>query len=130
MKAACRRRPYAFALGPLRCSDMAEDTEPTGPDPIAVAIGSRVLQEREKLSITKEELSARSGLSSRYLWRVEVGRLNVQLRNLAKIADGLGLTVAQLTEGLEQLVNRPLDRPKPKRRGPKPRAKSAVTAEV
>lgn len=99
---------------------MADEAESTATDPIAVAIGSRIVQERERLGLTKEDLEARSGLSSRYVWRVEVGRLNVQLRNVTKIAAGLGLIVSQLTEGNEALVESPLDRPKPKRRGPQP----------
>lgn len=96
-------------------------------DPIAVAIGSRVTLERERAGITKEELGARSGLPSRYIWRVETAKLNIQLRNLSRIAAGLGLTVSQLTAGMEDLVENPLDRPKPKRRGPLPR--SARTEE-
>ena len=103
---------------------MADEGESAAPDPIAVAIGSRIVQERERLNLTKEELGSRSGLSSRYVWRVEVGRLNVQLRNLSKIATGLGLTVSQLTLGLENLVETPLDRPKPKRRGPMPKQRA------
>lgn len=101
---------------------MPADAESTMPDAIAIAIGSRVVVEREAQGLTKEELSTRSGLASRYIWRVEVGRVNVQLRNLAKIAAGLGMTVSQLTAGLEKLVDEPLDRPKPKRRGPRPKA--------
>jgi transcriptional regulator with XRE-family HTH domain len=103
---------------------MADEADSTAPDPVAVAIGTRIMLERERAGLTKEELGARSGLSSRYVWRVEVGRLNVQLRNLAKIAAGLDLTVAQLTDGLEALVDKPLDRPKPKRRGPQPKQRN------
>lgn len=108
---------------------MADDAESTAPDPIAVAIGTRILQERERGKLTKEELGARSGLSSRYVWRVEVGRVNVQIRNLAKIAAGLGMTVSQLADGMEALVESPLDRPKPKRRGPRPRAPKTITTD-
>lgn len=104
---------------------MASEAESPEPDPLAIAIGSRVAQERERLRMTKEDLGERAGLASRYVWRVEAGRLNIQLRNLAKIAEGLGLTVSQLTAGLEELVEHPWDRPKPKRRGPLPRGKAA-----
>lgn len=100
---------------------MAGEPESNEADPIAIAIGSRLLLERERLGLTKEEVAARAGLSSRYVWRVEAGRVNVQMRNLARIAHGLDLTVSQLTAGLEELVENPLDRPKPKRRGPLPR---------
>lgn len=104
---------------------MKGEDESKASDPIALAIGSRLLLERERLGLTKEEVAARAGLSSRYVWRVEAGRLNIQIRNLAKIAEGLGLTVSQLTQGLEELVRDPLDRPKPKRRGPLPKTRVA-----
>lgn len=102
--------------------DPDPDPESIGPDAVAIAIGTRVVLEREARNLTKEELGVRTGLASRYIWRVEVGRVNIQLRNLAKIAAGLDLTVSQLTAGLEELVENPLDRPKPKRRGPRPRS--------
>lgn len=105
---------------------MSDDADSTSPDPVANAIGLRVEQERTRLDITKEELGARSGLASRYIWRVEAGKLNVQLRNLAKIAEGLGVTVAELTTGLEELIANPPERPKRPRRGPLPKAKRAA----
>ena len=100
---------------------MADAAESRTTDPIAHAIGVRVEQERDRLGITKEELGARSGLASRYIWRVEAGRLNVQLRNLAKIAEGLGVTVSELTAGLEGLVADPPERERKPRRGPLPK---------
>jgi transcriptional regulator with XRE-family HTH domain len=85
---------------------------------LAVALGTRVTQERERLKITKEALGERSGLASRYIWRVEEGLQNIQLGNIGKIATGLGLTLAALMKGVETLVEHPVEKKPVKRRGP------------
>lgn len=86
---------------------------------LAVALGTRVTQERERLKITKEALGERSGLASRYIWRVEEGLQNIQLGNIGKVAAGLGLTLAELMKGVEHLVEYPAERKPVKRRGPR-----------
>jgi transcriptional regulator with XRE-family HTH domain len=85
---------------------------------LAVALGTRVNEERSRLGITKQALGERSGLAPRYLWRVEEGRQNIQLGNIAKIATGLGVTLSELMAGVEALVANPVERPPVKRRGP------------
>lgn len=87
--------------------------------PAAVALGTRVTQERERLGLTKEGLAQRSGLASRYLWRVEAGRQNIQLGNIVKIAGGLGLTLAELLVGVEKLMDSPEPKAEVKPRGAK-----------
>ncbi len=84
---------------------------------VAVALGTRVTQERTRLGLTKEALGGRSGLASRYIWRVEAGLQNLQLGNISKIANGLGVTLAELTSGIEQLVEEPVPKPVVKPRG-------------
>jgi transcriptional regulator with XRE-family HTH domain len=83
---------------------------------LAVALGTRVTQERTRLNITKEALGERSGLASRYIWRVEAGMQNIQLGNIGKLAKGLGVSLAQLMDGLEHLVENPAPRPPSRRR--------------
>lgn len=85
---------------------------------LAVALGTRVTQERERLKLTKETLGERSGLASRYIWRVEEGLQNIQLGNIGKIATGLGMTLAALMKGVETLVEHPIEKKPVKRRGP------------
>ena len=70
------------------------------------------------LLLTKEALSERSGLASRYIWRVEAGMQNLQLGNIAKIAVGLDLHLSELLAGVEELVENPIPRPPTKPRGP------------
>lgn len=85
---------------------------------VAVALGTRVMQERTRLGLTKEALADRSGLASRYIWRVEEGRQNIQLGNIARLARGLGVSLAELTAGVEELVEQPEPKPPVKPRGP------------
>lgn len=85
---------------------------------MAVALGTRVTQERDRLKLTKEALGERSGLASRYIWRVEAGKQNIQLGTIARIAKGLDLTMAELLAGAEDLVANPVERPPAKPRGP------------
>lgn len=87
--------------------------------PAAIALGTRVTRERERLGLTKEALGQRTGLASRYLWRVEAGRQNIQLGNIVKLADGLGLTLAELMTGVEDLMKSPEPKAEVKPRGVK-----------
>ncbi len=90
---------------------------------VAIALGTRVRQERESLKMTKEALAERSGLASRYIWRVEAGQQNIVLLNIAKISTGLGMTLAELVEGVEELIRNPVPMPVAKPRGPAARRK-------
>jgi transcriptional regulator with XRE-family HTH domain len=85
----------------------------------AVALGTRVTQERERLKLTKEALGERAGLASRYVWRVEEGLQNLQLGNLLKISEALGLTLSELLAGVEDLVINPVPKAARSPRGPK-----------
>ena len=86
--------------------------------PLAIALGTRVMQERTRLGMTKEALGESSGLASRYIWRVEEGLQNIQLGNVGKIAGGLGVTLSDLMAGVEDLIANPVERVPVRRRGP------------
>ncbi|WP_162242945.1 helix-turn-helix domain-containing protein [Sphingomonas sp. Leaf412] len=81
-----------------------KDIEGDARDPAYVALGQRVAEVRAEREMSKEELARRSELSPAYIWRIEDGRQNVQLRTLIRIAQGLGTTVAELTAGLEAKI--------------------------
>jgi len=85
---------------------------------MAVALGSRVTQERVRLGLTKEALGELSGLASRYIWRVEAGKQNIQLGNITKIAAGLGVSLSDLFAGIEALADHPLPKSPVRPRGP------------
>lgn len=73
-------------------------------DPAFVALGQRVAEVRAERGMSKEELARRCELSPAYIWRIEDGRQNVQLRTLLRLAHGLDATLAELTAGLEAKI--------------------------
>ena len=54
--------------------------------------------------MTAEQLAERAGISQSYLSRMERGERNVSLRNLAKIAQALGVPQAALVPTEAQMV--------------------------
>lgn len=78
------------------------NTEKNARDPLAVALGRRLLDLRAaKGGLTSRELAARMGVSAAYMWRVEDGRQNLSLRNLARLAKALDVSLSELVQGIE-----------------------------
>ena len=61
----------------------------------------RYLRKLKKKSI--EDLALDSNINKNYLGDLENGRRNPTLKMLEKIANGLGITISELTKGLESL---------------------------
>jgi transcriptional regulator with XRE-family HTH domain len=61
-----------------------------------MTIGTRILQARTQRNLSQSELSRRSGLASSYLSRIENRRLEPRPKTLRKIADALGVPLADL----------------------------------
>lgn len=59
-------------------------------------LGSRIRQLRQKGGWTQVELAERIGLDRSFLADVERGKRNISILNLALIAQGLKVTLAQL----------------------------------
>jgi transcriptional regulator with XRE-family HTH domain len=73
------------------------------PEPLSPAtrvLGERVRAQREALGLSQEALADRCGVHWTFLGQVERGRRNLSLRNLLKIAAGLGVDPAELVRGL------------------------------
>ncbi len=71
-------------------------------DPLSVALGRRIASIRsERLGVSPKQLAQRMGVSAAYLWRVEDGRQNLSLRNLARIAKALDVTLSDLVQEIE-----------------------------
>lgn len=66
------------------------------PGDIRVRFGERVRALRKKQGWTLAEMAHRLGVDRSYLNEIELGKRNVCLLNLEVIANGLGLSVAQL----------------------------------
>ena len=61
-------------------------------------LGRRVRQLREAKGLTLYEAQEACGVDWKHLQRVEAGQLNVTLATLHRIAEGLGVSVADLFE--------------------------------
>ncbi|WP_165253244.1 helix-turn-helix transcriptional regulator [Adlercreutzia sp. ZJ304] len=61
-------------------------------------VGIRVKNLRAAEEISQERFANKIGMDRTYLASIEAGRRNVTLRNLAKIADGFNLTLAEFFE--------------------------------
>jgi transcriptional regulator with XRE-family HTH domain len=65
-------------------------------DPLLRALGARVRQLREGKGWTQESLADRAGLDRSYIAGIEAGLRNPSIKALARIAKGLGVTVAEV----------------------------------
>ncbi len=58
--------------------------------------GKRVKELRGSLNISQEELAERSGLHRTYIGMIERAEKNITLKNIEKIANGLGVDIVKL----------------------------------
>ena len=65
-------------------------------DKLEVRVGHRIQEMRRRAGITKARFCLMAGISRPYLDRIEAGRANVTLRMLDRLADSLGVSVADL----------------------------------
>lgn len=83
---------------------MADDADGDGGhgDALSRAVGARVAELRVRRGIaTQKELAERAGMAKAYVWRIESGRQDVSLRNLARLCRALDTTLSALLEGLD-----------------------------
>lgn len=70
-------------------------------DGISLALGQRVRWFREKQGKSQEELAASCGLHRTYVGGIERGERNPTVKNIAAIARALGISLAELVEGVD-----------------------------
>ncbi len=70
-------------------------------DKVLSALGLNVRRNREAREFTQEKLSEKSGLDPTYISDIERGRRNPGIKNVAKLAKALGLTTAELCQGVD-----------------------------
>lgn len=68
---------------------------------ITVALGKRIQELRKQTGLSQEKFALQIGMDRTYYASVESGKRNVAIRNIKKIADGLGVNLAQLFESVE-----------------------------
>jgi DNA-binding XRE family transcriptional regulator len=69
-----------------------------------MSIGTRVMQIRNQKGITQRELSQRSGIAGSYLSRIENRHLEPRPKTLRKIAEALGVPLAEFFQDRDENV--------------------------
>ena len=63
-------------------------------------LGNRIRELRNKTGLSQEKFALKVGIDRTYFASIESGKRNVAIRNIKKIADGLGVTLSELFENL------------------------------
>jgi transcriptional regulator with XRE-family HTH domain len=64
------------------------------------ALGNRIKALRSVTGLSQEKFSLKIGMDRTYFASVEAGCRNISIRNIKKIADGLGVTLSELFKDL------------------------------
>lgn len=62
---------------------------------IEIKVGNRIKELRNKLGISQEELSFRSGVHRTYIASLEVGKRNISIATLEKIVKALEVSLSE-----------------------------------
>ncbi len=63
-------------------------------------MGERIVRLREKRDLAPYQLAELAGMDANYLWRIEAGRQNLSLRNVARLAKAFDISLSELLEGV------------------------------
>lgn len=67
---------------------------------ITILLGNRIQELRKQTELSQEKFALKIGMDRTYFASVEAGKRNIAIRNIQKIADGLGVSISTLFEGL------------------------------
>lgn len=67
---------------------------------IQIVLGKRIQGLRNSLGLSQEKFALRIGMDRSYFASVELGKRNISLQNIQKIANGLGISIAELFKDL------------------------------
>lgn len=67
-----------------------------GPTESRLTFGRRLREERQRRSMTLEDLAEASGITWSYIAQVEVGRRNIGVDNMHRLASGVGVALREL----------------------------------
>jgi transcriptional regulator with XRE-family HTH domain len=70
------------------------------PDPIQRAFGNSVRKHREAKKLSQEALAEKAELDRTYISDIERGVRNPGVKNVVRIASGLGISASKLMEGV------------------------------
>lgn len=69
---------------------------------ITILLGRRIQELRKQTGLSQEKFALQIGMDRTYFASVESGKRNIAIRNIKKIADGLGVSLSQLFEDIEE----------------------------
>lgn len=67
---------------------------------ITAELGARIKELRNQKGLSQEKFALDIGMDRTYFASVEAGKRNIAIINIKKIADGLGVTLSELFEGI------------------------------
>lgn len=67
---------------------------------ITVKIGNRIRELRGKTGLSQEKFAQKIGMDRTYFASVELGKRNISIKNIEKIANGLEISISELFEGM------------------------------
>ena len=67
---------------------------------ITQKIGARIRELRTQLGISQEKFAMKIGMDRMYFASVELGKRNVSIVNIEKIANGLGVSLSELFQNI------------------------------
>ena len=70
-------------------------------DPILVKLGQSLRRHRETAALSQEKLAELAEIDRTYVSDIERGNRNPGIINIARLAKALGITTAQLCEGVD-----------------------------
>ena len=68
---------------------------------IQMYFGKACKEYREEMNISQEKFALSIGMDRTYYSSVEAGKRNIAIRNIKKIADGLGINISELMSKAE-----------------------------
>jgi transcriptional regulator with XRE-family HTH domain len=77
------------------------DADEAPKDSLLAAVGMRIKNLRELKRMTPKDFAQAAGFSLSYLWRLESGQQNLNLRSISRIAIALGEPMTALLDGIE-----------------------------
>ncbi len=67
---------------------------------VTVDLGKRIQELRKKTGLSQEKFALQIDMDRTYFASVEAGKRNISIINIKKIADGLGVSLCELFNGI------------------------------
>ena len=68
---------------------------------ITIKLGNRIRELRLKTGLSQEKFALFIGVDRTYFTSVELGKINISIINIEKIAKGLDVTLSELMKGID-----------------------------